>query len=143
MVKKERIVVDAEEPFTAWLFFRKDSQRAAGALLDELRAKGRLAEKEMSLFVRKLEAGDLGFRFSKNNFYKKVLKTFLNLGFVKKDIVYGGEGGKTLEVYLPIRQPIPTRAPSNPSFWSVTYDVCRWWNRTMFQEDKDAAPLGE
>ena len=44
----------------AWLFFRKDSQKAADALLDELRAKGRLSEKQMSRFVSKLEAGDLG-----------------------------------------------------------------------------------
>ncbi len=136
MTKRERLVVDGEEPFTAWLFFRKDSQMAADALLDELRAKGRLTEKEMSGFVRKLEAGDLGFRFSKDNFYKKVLRTFLSLGFVKKDAVYGGEGGRTLEAYLPVLQPIPTHAPSNPSFWSVAYDVCRWWNDMMFPQDK-------
>ena len=132
MAKKGRLVVDREESFTAWLFFRKDSQRAADALLDELRMKGRLTEREMSRFVRNLEAGDLGFRFSKNNFYKKILRTFLRIGFVKKDTVYGGKEGKTLEVYLPIRQPIPTHAPSNPSFWSITYDVCRWWNDIMF-----------
>ena len=132
MAKKERPSVDDKEPFTAWLFFRKDSQRAADALLNELRAKGRLTEKEMSQFVRKLELGDLGFRFSKNNFYRKVLRTFLNLGFVKKDIIYGGEGGKTREAYLPVLQLIPTHAPSSPSFWSVAYDICQWWNDIMF-----------
>ena len=124
--------IDTEGPFTAWLFFRKDSQRAAEALLDELRAKGRLTEKEMSQFVRKLVSGDFGFRFSKNNFYRNVLRTFLNLGFVRKDTVYGGEEGKTREAYLPIRQPIPTRAPSSPSFWYVTYEACKWWNDIMF-----------
>ena len=132
MAKKKRRSIDTEEPFTAWLFFRKDSERAGEALMNELRAKGRLTEKEMSEFVRKLESGDLGFRFSKNNFYRNVLRTFLNLGFVKKDTVYGGEGGKTREAYLPVRQPIPTRAPSSPSFWSVTYETCRWWNDIMF-----------
>jgi len=132
MAKKKRRSIDTEEPFTAWLFFRKDSERAGEALMNELRAKGRLTEKEMSEFVRKLESGDLGFRFSKNNFYRNVLRTFLNLGFVRKDTVYGGEGGKTREAYLPVRQPIPTRAPSSPSFWSVTYETCRWWNDIMF-----------
>ena len=130
----ERLVVDREEPFTAWLFFRKDSQRAADALLDELRAKGRLTKKEVSRFVKKLESGDLGFRFSKTNFYKKVLGTFFDFGFVKKEAVYGGEGGKTVEAYLPVRQPIPTHPPSNPSFWSVAYDVCLWWNDIMFPQ---------
>ncbi len=137
MAKKKRRAIDDKEPlpFTAWIFFRKDSQRTADALLDELRAKGRLTKKEMSQFVRRLESGDLGFRFSKNNFYRNVLGTFLKLGFVKKDIVYGGEGRKTLEAYLPVLQQIPTHAPSSPSFWSVTYDICRWWNDVMFQKD--------
>jgi hypothetical protein len=137
-----RLVVDREEPFTAWLFFRKDSQRAADALLDELRAKGRLTKKEMSQFAWKLEAGDLGFRFSKVNFYKKVLRTFLDLGFVKIETVYGGEEEKTLEAYLPVLQLIPTRPPSNPSFWFVTYDVCRWWNGIMFPKDELGVTAG-
>ena len=132
---KKNLAVDREEPFTAWLFFRKDSQRAADALLGELRAKGRLTEKEMSQFVRKLESGDMGFRFSKNNFYRKVLRTFLNLEFVKKDTVYAGERRKTLEAYLPVLQPIPTRAPSSPSFWAVAYEICLWWNDIMFPQD--------
>ena len=137
MARKGRfVVVDRKEPFTAWFFFRKDSQKAADALLEELRAKGRMSEKEMSRFVKKLEAGELGFRFSKNNFYRKVLRTFIEDGFVKKEAVYGGEKGRTVDVYLPVRQPILTHPPDFPSFWSVTYGVCLWWNEMMFPQDE-------
>ena len=137
MRRRGRLVVSREETFTFWLFFREDSRRAADALLDEPRAKGNLTPRDMGGFVKRLEAGDLGFRFSKDNFYKKVLGTLLNLGFVKMGSVYGGIGGKTLEVYLPVRQPIPSKAPSNPSFWSITYQICRWWNELMFSGDEN------
>jgi hypothetical protein len=136
----KRLDVDREEPFATFLFFHKSSQRAANALLEELRAKGRLTEKEMSQFAKRLETKELGFKFSKTNFYRKVLKTFLELGFVKKDAVYGGAGGKTMQVYMPIRQPIPTRAPSSPSFWYVTYEVCKWWNEIMFPDEESGEP---
>ena len=46
-----------------------------------------------------------------------------------------GEGKSTIEVYVPILQPIPTKAPTNPSFWFVTYEACRWWNDIMFPQD--------
>lgn len=127
-----RLEVDRSEPFTAFLFFRADSRRAADALIKELRTKGKMTEKEMSRFARRLEAGEMGFRFSRHNFYSSVLKTLMDLGFVGKLASYDHAKGKTVIVYRPIAQPIPTRRPDNPSFWYVTYEVCRWWNESMF-----------
>jgi len=136
MAGNSRLRVDRTEPFLAFVFFRKDSRRAGEALLTELRAKGRMTEKEMSQFVKRLAAGDLGFRFSKTNFYKGILGRYLDLGFVKKGTIHGGEKGKTVNAYLPVLQPIPAHAPDSPSFWSVAYQICLWWNDIMFPEDR-------
>lgn len=86
----------------------------------------------MSQFVRKLESGELRFRFSKHNFYGKVLETFLDLGFIGSFDSYDRTRRRTVVAYRAITQPIPSHRPDNPSFWRVTYEVCRWWNELMF-----------
>jgi hypothetical protein len=127
--------IDRSEPFTAFLFFRKDSSRAGEALLAELRAKGgKLTRKEMGEFVKKLESGKMGFRFSKDNFYKRVLRTFVQLGFIGTSELYDPARRKSVTVYRPIAQPTSGRRPANPSFLYVAYLIGEWWNELMFPE---------
>ena len=110
-----RFVVDKSEPFTANLFYRKDSQKAGDALMRELKAKGRLTKKEMSELSWKLHRGELGGpRFSRDNFYGTVLRRFQELGFVGKFPEYDAVTRKTVHVYKAITQGLPTRRPENP-----------------------------
>ena len=132
MTSLSRLEIDRSEPFTTFLFFREDSKRAGEAMIRELKAKGKLTKKEMSEFASKLESGVFGFRFSRHNFYARVLKTFMDLGFVGLFPSYEHTKGRTIMAYRAIAQPIPSRRPDNPSFWSVTYQVCKWWNDLMF-----------
>ena len=128
-----RFAVDKSEPFTALLFFRKDSQMAGEALMSELKAKGRLTEKEMSEFSWKLQRGKLGgARITRDNFYGTVLRRFLGLGFVGKFPEYVASTRKTIQVYRAIIQGLPTRRPENPSFLYIAYETCAWWNELMF-----------
>ena len=120
------------KPFSYWFFFREDSRKAADALIDQLRTKGRISEREMSRFASTLETGKLGLRFSKQNFYRGVLSTFVRFGFIAKIPVYDNKTRKTLKVYVPVTQPIPAKRPESPSFWNVTYDFCKAWNEMMF-----------
>ncbi len=137
----ERLAVDRRESFSYWLFFRKDSRRAGDALIEELRRRKKLTEPEMSQFAHRLDRGELGFRFSRTNFYRKVLRTFVDLGFIGKSLV-PGENNKNIRVYKAIRQPITSHKPT-PSFWSVAYDTCKWWNEMMFSEDKTEQDAGD
>ena len=114
--------------------------QAGKALIAELQSKGgSLTPKEMAEFVRKLESGAFGFKFSKHNFYRNVLRTFMNMGFIGKAPRLDRATMKTVMVYRPIEQPIPARRPDNPSFWYVAYEICGWWNGLMFSQG-DASP---
>ena len=123
------------EAFVFDLFYRKDSRKAASALMVELQAKGgRCTVKEMSEFAKKLQKGELGFKYSRVNFYKMVLGTFLREEFMERLAYYDDKTRRTVKGYKAIAQPIPTRRPS-PSFWSIAYDTCKWWNDLMFPRD--------
>ena len=123
-----------------YLFFRRDSLQAGKALIAELQSRGgSLTPKEMAEFVRKLESGAFGFKFSKHNFYRNVLRTFMNMGFIGKAPRLDRATMKTVMVYRPIEQPIPARRPDSPSFWHVAYEICSWWNSLMFSQG-DASP---
>jgi hypothetical protein len=105
-------VEDEREAFADYLFYRKDSRRAASALMAELQVNGgRCTAREMSHFAKKLEAGELGFKFSKVNFYKMVLGAFLKLGFIEKFTYYDGRARSTVKGHGAIAHPIPPAGP--------------------------------
>ena len=129
--------LDRSEPFTAFLFFRKDSRKAADLLMEEFRSKdGRMTEKEMGDFVRTLTSGERGFRFSKQNFYNNVLGTFRGFGFIAKVPTYDAPRRRSILAYRVVTQPVLQRKPIKPSFLYLANETGKWWNDIMFPEDK-------
>lgn len=55
------------------------------------------------------------------------MKTFMVIGLVGKFPSYDRRKGRTVMAYRAITQPIPARRTDNPSLWSVTYQIYRWW----------------
>ena len=80
------LALDAEmlkeaEDISTLLFSRPDSRRAARALEAWLKEKsGRCTRSEMSGFSRKLESGELGFKFTRTNFYRGICTDTSPLG---------------------------------------------------------------
>ena len=127
--------IDKSEPFTAFLFFRGDSRRAADLLMEELRSRrGTMTEREMGAFVASLASGRNGFKFSKRNFYNKVLRTFHDFCFIVKRPIYDGEKKKTILAYQAIPQHVPAKNPPIPSFLYIAYQISRWWDELMIIE---------
>lgn len=113
----------------ALLFSRKDSRRAARALLAWLKGKGgRCSKEEMSRFAHGLEAGE-PCRFSRTNFYRSVLRRFLDLGLIAELPEYDGRSRKIVKSYRVVYQPIPRHRPMSPSFAYVSHLICEAWNR--------------
>ena len=113
------------------LFARSDSRRAARALLEMLRSKGgRCSKMEMSEFAKGLAAGD-PFKFSKTNFYKSILKRFVDLGFIAEAPCYDCASKRVIKSYLIVHQPIPVHRPMGPSFVYFSHLLCEGWNRLV------------
>ena len=120
------------------IFYRKDSKRAARALLSWLRGKGgRCTKQEMSSFAGSLDSGELGFQFSEENFYRGVLKRFRDLGLIAEEAAYdpmSRSPRRSTRVYRMVRQPIPQHRPLAPSFAYVSHLFCERWNEQFVQE---------
>jgi len=127
--------IDKSEPFTAFLFFRKEARHAADLLMQELRSKkGKMTAREMGAFARSLASGRDGFRFSRRNFYNKVLRTFHDFCFIVKMPTYDEETKKTVMAYKAIPQYVPAKNPPIPSFLYIAYQISRWWDELMIIE---------
>ena len=119
----------------ALFFTRRDSQRAARALLSWLKGKGgRCSKAEMSMFAFGLEAGR-PIKFSRTNFYRGVLRRFLDLGLISEESLYDSRTGKVTKYYRIVAQPIKRHRPISPSFAYVSHLICEDWNREFVAED--------
>jgi hypothetical protein len=71
------------EDISTLLFSRQDSRQAGQALVDRLKQRGgSCTQRDMSEFGWRLENGELGFKFSRRNFYAGVLHRYLSLGLI-------------------------------------------------------------
>jgi hypothetical protein len=110
------------------LFRRRDSRRAARALLEMLRSKGgRCTAREMSEFARRLAIGD-PCKFSRTNFYRSILKRFVELGFIAELPYYNAVTKRVIKSYTIVHQPIGIRRPMGPSFVYYAHRVSEAWN---------------
>jgi hypothetical protein len=113
----------------ALFFNRRDSQRAARALLAWLKERGgKCTKAEMSRFAFGLEAGE-PCKFSRTNFYGGVLRRFLDLGLIAEQPGFDEGRRKAIKLYRVVWQPIPQHRPMGPSFYFVAHLICEAWNR--------------
>ena len=109
---------------------RKETIDAAKTLIARMKSGANLSmtKREMRFFAKDLEAGKLGVKYSYHNFYTKLLRKLLDMGFVEKDVlIWDQKRRKTVAVYQLRLQPIPERAPQS-GFVRQAWQIAKGWN---------------
>jgi len=109
---------------------RKETIDAAKTLIARMKSGANLSmtKREMRFFAKDLEAGKLGVKYSYHNFYVKLLRKLLDMGFVERDVlVWNDKRKKTQAVYQLKLQSIPERGPQS-GFVKQTWQLAKGWN---------------
>ena len=109
---------------------RKETIKAAKLAIDRMKEANTLSmtKRELRFFAKDLESGKLGVKYSYHNFYTKLLRKLLDLGFVEKDVlIWDAKRRKTMAVYQLRLQQIPERAPQS-GFVKQAWQVAKGWN---------------
>ena len=101
--------------FTSWLGKRSYKARLERFGLERLQEIAR-------------ENGKLGVKYSYHNFYVKLLRKLLDLGFIEKDVLIWDEKRKKTEAVYQLKlQPIPERGPQG-GFVKQAWHLAKGWN---------------
>jgi len=109
---------------------RKETLSVAKILVGRMRADQHLAmtKRELRFFAKDLEDGKLGVKYSYHNFYVKLLRKLLDLGFIEKDVLIWDEKRKKTEAVYQLKlQPIPERGPQG-GFVKQAWQLAKGWN---------------
>lgn len=118
------------DPLSLLFGDRKETVKAAKLAIDKMKQSSTLSmtKRELRFFAKDLEAGKLGVKYSYHNFYTKLLRKLLDLGFVEKDVlIWDSNRRKTVSVYQLKLQSIPERAPQ-AGFVKQAWQVAKGWN---------------
>ncbi len=114
---------------------REDTISAAKLLISTMKANPSLSmtKREMRFFAKELEAGKAGVKYSYHNFYTKLLRKFMDLGFIDRDVlIWDAKRRKTAAVYQLKFQPIGERSPQG-GFVKQAWQLSRGWNDLIQQ----------
>ena len=109
---------------------RKDTLDAAKTLIRKMKSNQNLSmtKREMRFFAKDLEEGKLGVKYSYHNFYMKLLKKLMEMGFIEKDVLIWDDKRKKTEAVYQLRlQSIPERGPQG-GFIKQAWQLAKGWN---------------
>jgi hypothetical protein len=109
---------------------RKETVETAKTLIGRMKSNANLSmtKREMRFFAKDLETGKLGVRYSYHNFYMKLLRKLLDMGFIEKDVlIWDDKRKKTQAVYQLRLQSIPERGPQG-GFIKQAWQLAKGWN---------------
>jgi hypothetical protein len=109
---------------------REETLSVVKILLARMRADQHLSmtKRELRFFAKDLEDGKFGVRYSYHNFYVKLLRKLLDLGFIEKDVLIWDEKRKKTEAVYQLKlQPIPERGPQG-GFVKQAWHLAKGWN---------------
>jgi hypothetical protein len=109
---------------------RKETIKAARLAIGRMKQASTLSmtKRELRFFAKELQSGKLGVKYSYHNFYTKLLRKLLDMGFVEKDVlIWDPARRKTVAVYQLKIQQIPERAPQS-GFVKRAWQVAKGWN---------------
>ena len=87
-----------------------------------------MTRRELRFFAKELETGKLGVKYSYHNFYTKLIRKLLDLGFLERGVVvWDAKHQRTASVYQLKLQSIPDRPPSS-GFFKQAWQVSQDWN---------------
>ncbi|HKT22835.1 MAG TPA: hypothetical protein VJR06_09550, partial [Nitrososphaerales archaeon] len=94
---------------------RDETIKAAKLTIDKMKQVSTLSmtKRELRFFAKDLESGKFGVKYSYHNFYTKLIRKLLDLGFLERGVaVWDAKHQKTAIVYQLKLQTIPDRPPS-------------------------------
>ena len=109
---------------------REDTKLAAGLMVKRMKESSSLSftKREMRLFAKELQSGKSGVKYSYHNFYTKLLKKLIDMGFVERNVVvWDSKRKKTASVYQLRLQPTPGKAPQG-GFLRHAWRIAKGWN---------------
>jgi hypothetical protein len=90
-----------------------------------------MTKRELRFFAKDLEGGKLGVKYSYHNFYVKLLRKLLDLGFIEKDVLIWDEKRKKTEAVYQLKlQSIPERGPQG-GFVKQAWQLAKGWNELV------------
>jgi hypothetical protein len=118
---------------------RKETVDAALLLIRKMKenpdTRFSMTRKQLRMFAEKLQTGELGVKYSYHNFYTKLLRKLLTLGFVEKDVpVWNDRLKRTQPVYQLKTQLIPARITTS-GFAKYAWQICSAWNELISAEE--------
>jgi hypothetical protein len=119
---------------------REDTISAAKLLIGAMKSNPNLAmtKREMRFFAKELQAGKGGVKYSYHNFYTKLLRKMMELGFIDRNVlIWDAKRRKTAAVYQLKFQPIGERSPQG-GFMKQAWQVSRGWNDLIQQRSSTA-----
>lgn len=115
----------------AFLFGNREATLdAAKLLIGRMKGNPHLAmtRREMRMFAKELEKGNGIARYSYHNFYVKLLRKLLDMGFMEKDVLIWDEKRKKTEAVYQLKlQAIPERSPQG-GFVKQAWQLAKGWN---------------
>lgn len=137
----EKLKSDDAEDISSLLFPRHDSRRASQALLDWFKEKGgRCTKSELSEFSRRLESGEMGFKFSRRNFYAGILRRYLAFGLIAEGFLHDPVKRKAVRGYHIVLQPVNRHPPISPSLPRLIHSLCERWNSEFVTASATGTP---
>jgi hypothetical protein len=109
---------------------RKDTIDTAKTLIGRMKSNANLSmtKREMRFFAKDLQTGKLGVKYSYHNFYMKMLRKLLDMGFIEKDVLIWDDKRKKTEAVYQLRlQSIPERGPQG-GFIKQAWQLAKGWN---------------
>lgn len=109
---------------------RDETIKAAKLTIDRMKQVNTLSmtKRELRFFAKELESGSLGVKYSYHNFYTKLIRKLLDMGFLEKDVaVWDAKRRDTFRVYQLKLQSIPERPPQ-AGFVRQAWQVAKGWN---------------
>jgi len=119
--------------FCTIIFDYRKQAKACRLFVEWLKAKGgSCTRREFNQFSYDMEQGKIeeGFTYSRKNFYEKIRRRLLDLGFLTFDYRFDYEKGDQVLKYVFVHQPIPNwRGPPGWSFYRLAWELCTKWNQ--------------
>lgn len=109
---------------------RDETIKAAKLTIDRMKEVNTLSmtKRELRFFAKDLESGKFGFKYSYHNFYTKLVRKLLDMGFLERDVsIWDASRRKVSFVYQLKVQSIPERPPQS-GFVKQVWHVAKGWN---------------
>jgi hypothetical protein len=109
---------------------RDQTVKAAKLTIERMKQVDTLSmtKREMRFFAKDLESGRLGVKYSYHNFYTKLVRKLLRLGFVERDAVVWDAKRKHTTVVYQLKLQTITERPPQSGFLKQAWQVAKGWN---------------